>query len=86
MSRKERFIGLKTEKPYYTLVTRDSKGVWGIYFGDYDRKTVEFEQLCLGLGSRAKIIRTGDEQRSIDLAVSCLNEEVYNQMDFDSYV
>jgi len=66
-------------KPYYTLLTRHC-GRWGIAFGDYDRRVVEYERedYAMGEGYKKKdlkIITTSATQRDIDAAVAQLNGE-----------
>ena len=63
-----------SNKPYYVLVIKGPDSNWGVEFGDYERETVEFEQMTYeDTGYYTKIIRTTEDQKSIDLAVSQLN-------------
>jgi len=64
-------------KKYYTLLSRspDDKR-WCIEFGDYDRETVRSElEYCRDSNEDAlyKIIRTNDDQASIDDGVADQN-------------
>jgi hypothetical protein len=71
-------------RPYFTLITRDAKdSPWHIYFGDYDRETVEAERQELRSASfdpiplnRSRIIRTSAKQADITAAVAKLNSAV----------
>ena len=68
-----------TKRTYYTLIVRDDKNSpWGIYFGDYDRQCVKDEQNdfidatdCAQ--GNTKIIKSSDDQPSINTAVAALN-------------
>lgn len=64
-------------KSYYTLVVRDDDGVWRPEFGDYSRSVVAGELDDYRdhgfTKSHLAIIKTGDAQRDIDVAVKLLN-------------
>ena len=67
------------QRKYYTLLTRDggTGSPWAPQFGDYDRDVVIDEQTdtySATYRSRdMKIIRTADDQPSIDAAIAKLN-------------
>jgi hypothetical protein len=69
-----------TKRPYYTLLERLPGEEWCIHFGDYDRATVEQEKAdsighhAYQKGTKFKIIKTIDQQSSIDCAVKLENE------------
>jgi len=69
---------MTTTKPYYTLVVRDADNplYWSPEFGDYDKSVVEDERIAMMDDPfvKVRIIRTMDDQASIDAAVAALNE------------
>lgn len=65
---------------YFTLLGRQ-RGTqrWSIEFGDYDRQTVveeasDYRRGVDGMHFESKIIKTKDDQRSINNAVADLNK------------
>lgn len=62
---------------YYSVITKQFKGdQWSIEFGDYDKECAIEEMEYLkdsGQYHQIKIIRTGDNQASIDAEVRRLN-------------
>jgi hypothetical protein len=64
-------------KAYYTLAVRRD-GRWEVDFGDYDRAVVESERedtLSHFVYSKdMKIVKSADDQASINLAVAKLNK------------
>lgn len=59
-------------KPYFTLVAlRD--GIWSAQFGDYDREVVRDEELDCYDTEVTKIIKTDDNQASIDFYIAVMN-------------
>lgn len=74
----EEIKSMTTAKPYYTLVVRDADSplYWSPEFGDYDKSVVEEERIAMMADPfvKARIIRTMDDQASIDAAVAALNE------------
>ena len=61
---------------YYSLMVYEN-GFWSQQFGDYDKKTVEYERqdyLDHGYKSKdIKIVVTDEEQTAIEAAVDALN-------------
>ena len=76
------------QEKYYTLLIKYIEGnLWGVEFGDFDRKTVEDERdywrNCVintwrdpegYMGPRTKIITTSESQKEIDAIVAKLNQ------------
>ena len=62
---------------YFTLVVRFEKGdVWSAQFGDYCRGVVKQEAKDeYGDAHRTRIIKTLDNQASIDMAIAALNSK-----------
>lgn len=62
-------------RTYYTIATLDkASGTWHPQFGDYDLETVQDElEEYKGKGERAKIVRSADDQVSINNVVAALN-------------
>ena len=71
--------GISPDRRYFTVVVRESKSVpWEIHFGDYDKACAQDERddvIYSGYAKFAKIVRTGDTQGEINLAVKRLNAE-----------
>lgn len=64
-------------KTYYTLLARTAYEPWRIEFGAYDFHEVLEEKASLeASGDGLKIIRTDDEQASIEAAVFVENERL----------
>lgn len=59
-------------KPYYTLLVKRA-GVWSAQFGDYDREVVSYEEHDCYDTEVTKIIKTDDNQASIDAKIAELN-------------
>jgi hypothetical protein len=66
-----------TMKRYYTLVIRDEDNRWYPQFGDYVRSVVEQERKDSYPVSKKdwRIIKTADDQASINDGVARLNEK-----------
>ena len=67
-------------RDYYTLLTREHtfEGKWAIQFGDYEKAVVEQERKDSYGGyavRNTKIIKTDDNQASIQEWVDILNKE-----------
>ncbi len=68
-------------RSYYTLLTRDGDyHPWSPQFGDYRRKTVEYERLAgvrpIDLRMKdTRILKTGDTQGEIDEGIRHLNKD-----------
>lgn len=68
-----------TKRTYYTLLVRDhANDPWAIDFGDYDRECVQDERDGLVdseeyTKGNTKIIKSADDQASINAAVAALN-------------
>jgi hypothetical protein len=69
-----------TPRPYYTLVVRRLDAWfewWTPEFGDYDKSVVEDEREALMDNPfvKTRIVRTTDDQASIDAAIAALNDK-----------
>ena len=68
-----------TPRPYYTLVIRDAQDPlwWTPEFGDYDKSVVEDERVAMMANPfvKTRIVRTTDDQASIDAAIAALNDK-----------
>lgn len=61
-------------QPYFSLIIRETDGVWRQAFGAYEFEDVDFERDCYqDEGYLCKIITTGDTAASIDQAVDDFN-------------
>lgn len=62
-------------RTYYTLATLDkASGLYHPQFGDYDLETVQDErEEYKEKGERTKIVRSADDQASVNAAVALLN-------------
>jgi len=65
-------------RTYYTLCTLEDDGEFHQQWGDYDRKVVADELYDYSQGgaysaSQLKIVKSGDDQAAIDLAIAELN-------------
>lgn len=76
----------KKPRRYYSLLVREPSKLWGIEFGDYDRRVVAAEgddvKQCGSwpVGTKIKIIETPETQAEINAAVAELNARIVLRM------
>ena len=58
---------------YYSLLVRDEDNYYYPQFGDYKRNVVEDEQRDSYKGQKCRIIKSEDDQASLDAAIAQAN-------------